>query len=121
MYNNFIQRLKHIKEELLALKTAHAQGLGSANFDSLSDEYNFDSVGGDNIFRVRVVYNENQSDVPYCQCYISNAQYFQPVDVSWESSSRTMTFEYECYVNNVSLSGVVKVVSNGSINNLYTE
>ena len=121
MYNNFIQRLKHIKEELLALKTSHAQGLGSADFLSAVAEYNFDSAGGNNVFKIRVEFSSTQSDIPYCQCYISNAQYFQPISVNWDNDSKTLVFEYECYVNNVSLSGVIKVITNGSINNLYTE
>lgn len=120
MYNNFVQRLKRIKSELLALKTAQPRGLGSASFFSAVSDYSFDAIGGTVIFVVSVEYTASQDTIPYCQCYISNAQYFQPASISWNEASKTLSFYYECYVNNVSLNGIVKVITNGSINNLYT-
>lgn len=119
MYNNFIQRLKRIKEELLALKTAQLRGLGSASFFSESSEYNFDAIGGTVTLRISVSFASTVDTIPYCQCYISNAQYFNPASISWNEPDKTLSFDYEGYVNNVSLSGIVKVISNNSINNLY--
>lgn len=122
MYNNFVQRLKRIKQEVLALKTAQPKGLGSANFFGEVVDYEFSVVSGSPLtMRVVVEFGENQSAIPYCQCYISEAQYFQGKGVSWDGEAKKMYFDFDCYVNNVTLNGQIKVISNGAIGEVYVE
>lgn len=114
MYNNFIQRLKAIKRELLDLKTAHERGLGSASFFSEIAQYSYTSVGGSATYLViNIAFDSELLNVPYCQCYISNAQYFNPASIS--VNNNTISYMFECYVNNVTIDGDIKVIAGAPI------
>lgn len=120
MYNNFIQRIKNIKQELLNLKTAQARGLGSVSFFGDIESYSYTSVGGSaSRLRVSVMFSESQANAPYCQCYLSNAQYFNPASINW--ANHTLTFDYECYVNNVTIDGSVKIIASAPMQNVSVE
>lgn len=120
MNNNFIQRLKAIKRELLDLKTAQARGVGSVSFFGEVVSYNYTSVGGSATFlMVNVYFANTQVNAPYCQCYLSNAQNFNPASISW--ANNTLTFMFECYVNNVTIDGNIKVIATAPIQNVTVE
>lgn len=120
MYNNFIQRLKAIKRELLDLKTAQARGVGTVSFFDEVAQYSYTSIGGSATFlMVSVGFANTQTVAPYCQCYLSNAQYFNPATISW--ANNTLTFMFECYVNNVTIDGSLKIIATAPIQNVNVE
>ena len=120
MYNNFIQRLKAIKRELLDLKTASARGLGTVSFFSDIEQYSYTSVGGSATYLViNVRFADNQNDAPYCQCYLSNAQYFNPASITW--ANHTLVLSFECYVNNVTIDGSAKIIASAPIQSVDME
>lgn len=120
MYNNFVQRIKAIKRELLDLKTASARGLGTVSFFNEIVQYSYTSISGSATYlMVNVGFAETQTNAPYCQCYLSNAQYFNPASISW--ANHTLTFMFECYVNNVTIDGSMKIIATAPIQNVNVE
>lgn len=108
----FTKKMKSIQRELLAIKTAHERGLGLANFNSKIGHAIYRVISGDYPYlKVTAQFDETVENSPYCQCYISNAQYFQPVQMGWDESAHRVVITYQCYVNNVSLEMYAKLLA----------
>lgn len=117
-----VNKLKSIKRELLAIKTAHERGLGIANFNTAIGHATYTVVGGDYPYlKITAQFAETVENSPYCQCYLSNAQYFQPVKMEWNESAHSVVIIYRCYVNNVSLDMYAKLISTNFVINVDIE
>lgn len=108
----FTKKMKSIKRELLAVKTAHERGLGLANFNSEVGHAIYRVMSGDYPYlKVTAQFTETVENSPYCQCYLSNAQYFQPVQMAWDATTHRVVIVYQCYVNNVTLDMYAKLIA----------
>lgn len=121
--NKLVQMIKDNKRELLALKTACAHGLGSASFYTASDMYDFTVLPPylDNCLIVRVGVPAGLGYSPYCQCYISNAQYFQPISIAYDENANEVVFSYRSFLNNVTIRVYAKVICAVPIESLTME
>lgn len=108
--NLLATRVKQAKKELRDLKTACAHGLGSVSFYSATDEYEFTLMppSMDDYLIVTVNIPAGYAYTPYCQCYISNAQYFQPISIKYNNNQ--VIFRFRSYLTNVTLSVYAKVI-----------
>ena len=117
-----ISKLKWLKREILALKTAHRKGLGTANFASATESLVYTTMGGDDQYlKITVKFADSITESPVTQCYISNAQYFEQNDIEWDASAHTVTFLYRCYITNVSLDVACKMIATATIENTTME
>lgn len=117
-----ISKLKWLKGEILALKTAHRKGLGTANFASATGSLVYTTVSGnDQYLKITVKFADSIAESPVAQCYISNAQYFEQNDIKWDASTHTVTFLYRCYITNISLVVDCKVIATAAIENIIME
>lgn len=121
--NKLVQMIKDNKKELLALKTSCTHGLGSASFYTASDMYDFTVLPPylDNYLVIRVGVPADLGYSPYCQCYISNAQYFQPTSITYDENNAEMVFRYRSYLNNVTIRVYAKVICAVPIESLTIE
>lgn len=109
--NRLVEKLKWCKRELQGLKIAHERGLGTASFYSKTDFMNYvASSYNDNYLKITVQF-DTLDYTPYCQCYISSAQYFQPFRVEFDTDNSRMIFWYMSYLLDVSIPVNVKVIS----------
>jgi hypothetical protein len=118
--NLLATRVKETKRELLALKTACAHGLGSASFYSATGYYEMTVLPPyyESILSIAVVVPAGLSFSPYCQCYISNAQNFQPTNILYDESTNRVTFSYRAYFRNATIPVNVKVICTVPIESL---
>lgn len=118
--NKLVQMLKDNKKELLALKTASTHGLGSASFYTAVDSYSFSVLppyyANSLIITVNIPAGLGYS--PYCQCYITGAQYFQPTSIRYDESNSKMVFAYHTNLTNVTIEVYVKVICSVPIESL---
>lgn len=120
--NKLVQMLKDNKRELLDLKTACAHGLGSASFYTDSGMYDFTATSyKDNFLRIVVDLPDGLNYSPYCQCYISNAQYFNPISITYDENNNQMVFLFMAYLLNVTVRVYAKVISSAPIDGLTIE
>lgn len=120
MDKSLVQKLKWCKREVAALKIAHDRGMGTVSFFTSYDSLLalFDSMH--NCVKITLQF-EDLGFEPYCQCYISNAQYFQPISTNYNLSTNQLVILYRCYVNNVSLTVETKVVAASPILSIEME
>lgn len=117
-----VQKLKWLKREILALKTAHTKGLGTASFASDTSSLLYSPTGGSNQYlKITAKFADSILESPVAQCYISNAQYFEQNDIKWDDAAHTVTFLYRCYITNVSLDVDCKVIATAAIENITME
>ena len=117
-----IAKLKDIKRELLALKTAHNKGLGTASFDSKIGYLLYTTMASvTQYLKITIKFADTVVESPFAQCYLSNTQYFQPYDIKWNPSAHTVVFSYMCYVTNVSLGVYTKVIATAGIESITME
>lgn len=112
------QKLKWCKRELLALKTAHQRGLGTASFFSDTDFLSFAPTSYANNFLYITVQFDSLPYSPYCQCYISSAQYFQPMEITYDTNANQMIFVFMSYLLNVTIPVNAKVIATAEIKSI---
>lgn len=116
-----VATLKHCKEEVLALKTAHERGLGVAEFFSETGSVSYmpeaANVAG---VSVEVKFSDEQTEAPYCQCYFGRnlAVNHSGPEATWDEDAHTLTFTYEALVGGVPLNASIKVISSAPIEEL---
>lgn len=117
--NKLVQMLKDNERELLALKTSCSHGLGSASFYNAVDYVDFTVIpSSDNYLKVIVKLPDNFNYSPYCQCYISKAQYFQPMSASFNEEYSQMEFLFRCYLNNLTIRVYAKAICSAPIESI---
>ena len=119
--DSLINKLKWCKREVQALKIAHEKGLGAASFYSATDFMDYVATSYNNNFLKITVQFDELPYTPYCQCYISSAQYFQPFKVSYDEANNQMVFLYEVYLLNVSIPVNVKAIATAEISSITME
>lgn len=91
MNNNFVEKLKWIRSEVLALKQAHEYGIGRADFPWEGQEiYVGQNVSG--TLTVKVVFGDNVENMPYLQFYtkIGDWDWFIGNNGSWANHTYTI-------------------------------
>lgn len=120
MDNKLVEKLKWCKRELAGLKIAHERGGGSVDFyNKTENELLLFQPSTPSL--VITVQFEDVDYQPYCQCYINNAQFFQPTAIYYDDTTSTLTCAYMCFVTNVSLDVSVKVVASAAIGSVSLE
>lgn len=120
MENKLVEKLKWCKRELAGLKIACERGVGVVDFYSNTTSQLMLFQPSTPALRITVQFADVNYQ-PYCQCYLSNTQYFQPARISYDDTTNTLTCIYLCFVTNVTINVSVKAIASAAIDSVTLE
>lgn len=114
------KKIKSIRGELLAMKQVHERGLGVLDLCDGSGSLQYDSSTYPYL-KITVKFDSDVSKSPYCQCYISNPQYFYNSQMRWDGANNQFVFIYACNVSTASIMVYAKAVATVPVKSVTME
>lgn len=94
----FIDKIRWIRAEILALKQSATKGINSISFYSATDEYLGAFITGATMLITTVHFDSSVTTQPMCQIYMNDARFLNISIPMWDASAhtlRTVTMAYE--------------------------
>lgn len=113
----FLDRIRSIRREILALKQSAMKGTNSVSFYSGKDEYTGAFVTGATILTTTIHFDNTVTTPPMCQIYMNSSRYLEVTEPMWDASAHTLrtdayAFEpadYDCTVFVVATQPIQKI------------
>lgn len=113
-----VSKMKWIEGELLALKTAHLRGLGTADFCTETTDYHYPNMQLGDAITVKVSFEDDIEEMPFIQTYNAMARFLNPLSASWNNENKTVSILSMCTVGGIDYGGEVKVVASAQIKSI---
>lgn len=86
----FIDKIRWIRSEILALKQSATKGINSISFYSAYNEYLGAFVTGATMLTTTVHFDSSVTTQPMCQIYMNSARFLNISTPIWDASAHTL-------------------------------
>lgn len=113
----FLNRIRNIRREILALKQSAMKGANSVSFYSAQNAYTGDFMTMGTILTTTIYFDDTVTTQPMCQIYMNSSRYLDVTEPMWDASAHTLrtdahSFEeasYDCTVFVVATQPIQKI------------